>query len=160
VQTRFALSSSSVFSRTDTSTDSERFYNSVLELFDDIEEREEVEELLVWWNRCGLLTRVPVITTDSETGIMQANLSELLLSVSSTCQRQCTRQNQGEAGSYPSSYGRGSGQYKLCAGHGSLTKGWRNVYYMYFCTAIAETSPLYDAHERTTSDLLAPDPRT
>jgi hypothetical protein len=44
-----------VFSRTDTSTDSERFYNSVLELFDDIEEREEVDELLVWWNRCEFL---------------------------------------------------------------------------------------------------------
>jgi hypothetical protein len=56
LQTRFSLSSSSVFSRTDTSTDSERFYNSVLELFDDIEEREEVEELLVWWNRCALPT--------------------------------------------------------------------------------------------------------
>jgi hypothetical protein len=54
-QARFALSSSSVFSRTDTQTDSERFYNSVLELFEDIEEREEVEDLLVWWNRYGLL---------------------------------------------------------------------------------------------------------
>ena len=58
LQTRFALSSSSVFSRTDTSTDSERFYNSVLELFDDVEEREEVDELLVWWNRCEFLIRM------------------------------------------------------------------------------------------------------
>jgi hypothetical protein len=32
-------------------TDSERFYNSVLELFDDIDEKEEVDDLLVWWNR-------------------------------------------------------------------------------------------------------------
>jgi hypothetical protein len=50
-QTRFALSSASVFSRTDTVTDSERFYHSVLEYFEDDDERQEVEELLVWWNR-------------------------------------------------------------------------------------------------------------
>jgi hypothetical protein len=40
-----------VFSRTDSVTDSERFYNSILELFDDVDEREEVDDLLVWWNR-------------------------------------------------------------------------------------------------------------
>lgn len=48
---RFSLSSSPVFSRTDTTTDSERFYNSVVELFGDPEETEEVNELLTWWNR-------------------------------------------------------------------------------------------------------------
>jgi hypothetical protein len=51
LQVRFALSSSPVFSRTDTVTDSERFYTSVLDLFDDIDEKEEVNELLIWWNR-------------------------------------------------------------------------------------------------------------
>jgi hypothetical protein len=40
-----------VFSRSDTATDSERFYDSVLDLFEDIEEREEVEDLMIWWNR-------------------------------------------------------------------------------------------------------------
>ena len=50
-QTRFALSSSAVFSRTDTVTDSERFYNSILEYFEDIDEQDEVRELLIWWNR-------------------------------------------------------------------------------------------------------------
>src|SRR5262245_25378144 len=50
-QVRFALCSSSVFSRTDTVTDSERFYNTILDLFDDTEEQEEVKDLLVWWNR-------------------------------------------------------------------------------------------------------------
>ncbi|KAI0055415.1 hypothetical protein BV25DRAFT_1815634 [Artomyces pyxidatus] len=50
-QVRFALSSSSIFSRTDTVTDSERFYNSVLELFEDPDEQNEVDDLLVWWNR-------------------------------------------------------------------------------------------------------------
>jgi hypothetical protein len=40
-----------VFSRTDTVTDSERFYNSVLELLEDDDEKEEVQELMIWWNR-------------------------------------------------------------------------------------------------------------
>jgi hypothetical protein len=51
VQARFALSSSPVFSRTDTATDSERFYNSVLDLLYDVDEQEEVNELIMWWNR-------------------------------------------------------------------------------------------------------------
>jgi hypothetical protein len=51
LQTRFALSSSSVFSRTDIITDSERFYNSILDLLGDVDERQEVEDLLKWWNR-------------------------------------------------------------------------------------------------------------
>jgi hypothetical protein len=50
-QVRFALSSSPIFSRTDLITDSERFYNSVLDLFEDIDEKAEVDELLTWWNR-------------------------------------------------------------------------------------------------------------
>ncbi|KIM86989.1 hypothetical protein PILCRDRAFT_4229 [Piloderma croceum F 1598] len=44
-------SSASVFSRSDTVTDSERFYHSVVEYFEDVDEQEEVKELLVWWNR-------------------------------------------------------------------------------------------------------------
>jgi hypothetical protein len=43
--------SAQVFSRTDLVTDSERFYNSILELLIDLEEQEEVEQLLLWWNR-------------------------------------------------------------------------------------------------------------
>ncbi|KAG1781183.1 hypothetical protein EV702DRAFT_962815 [Suillus placidus] len=50
-QVRFALSSSSVFSRTDTATDSETFYHSLLDLLEDADESKEVDELLVWWNR-------------------------------------------------------------------------------------------------------------
>ncbi|THH09854.1 hypothetical protein EW146_g8559 [Bondarzewia mesenterica] len=46
-QVWFALSSLAVFSRTDTVTDSEHFYNSVLDLFDDAKERKEVEALVV-----------------------------------------------------------------------------------------------------------------
>ncbi|KAH7918541.1 hypothetical protein BV22DRAFT_1108331 [Leucogyrophana mollusca] len=47
----FALSSLPVFSRTDTVTDSERFYNTLQDLLEDPEEKEEVDQLLVWWNR-------------------------------------------------------------------------------------------------------------
>jgi len=50
-QVRFALSSSPVFSRSDLATDSERFYNSILDLFDDPDEKREVSDLVVWWNR-------------------------------------------------------------------------------------------------------------
>lgn len=55
MQVRFALSSSPVFSRSDLVTDSERFYNTVLDLFEDIEERAEVNDLITWWNRCVTL---------------------------------------------------------------------------------------------------------
>ena len=45
------LSSSAVFSRTDITTDTETFYNSVMDYFEDPDEEEGVQELLVWWNR-------------------------------------------------------------------------------------------------------------
>ncbi|KAH6879661.1 hypothetical protein BKA70DRAFT_1239253 [Coprinopsis sp. MPI-PUGE-AT-0042] len=49
-QVRFALSSTTIFSRTDEEMDSETFYNSLLEFLKDPEEQEEAEELLDWWN--------------------------------------------------------------------------------------------------------------
>ena len=51
VKTRFALTSAQVFSCTNHVTDSERFYNSILELLDDPDEKDEVDQLLTWWNR-------------------------------------------------------------------------------------------------------------
>ncbi|KIK32958.1 hypothetical protein CY34DRAFT_18689 [Suillus luteus UH-Slu-Lm8-n1] len=50
-QVQFALSSSSVFSWTDTTTDSETFYHSLLDLFEDPDESKEVDDLLTLWNR-------------------------------------------------------------------------------------------------------------
>jgi hypothetical protein len=37
--------------RSDTVTDSERFYTSILDLLEDPEENVEVNDLLLWWNR-------------------------------------------------------------------------------------------------------------
>lgn len=51
VQVRFGLCSTTTFSRTDSVTDSETFYNSLLDLLEDVEEKKEVQELLDWWNR-------------------------------------------------------------------------------------------------------------
>ncbi|KAF8221164.1 hypothetical protein L208DRAFT_1329803, partial [Tricholoma matsutake] len=49
-QLRFALSSSSVFCQSDTMMDSKQFYESVLDFLDDPEEKDEVDDLLNWWN--------------------------------------------------------------------------------------------------------------
>lgn len=51
MQARFALSSAAVFTRTDVTTDSERFYSSILDLLEDPDETKEVDDLLAWWNR-------------------------------------------------------------------------------------------------------------
>ncbi|KAF9236552.1 hypothetical protein BU15DRAFT_89082 [Melanogaster broomeanus] len=40
-----------VFLCTDLITDSEHFYNSVLELLEDHDEKDEVDHLMTWWNR-------------------------------------------------------------------------------------------------------------
>jgi hypothetical protein len=40
-----------VFSWTDTVTDSERFYTSILDVLEDPEEIKEVNDLLIWWNQ-------------------------------------------------------------------------------------------------------------
>ncbi|OJA21325.1 hypothetical protein AZE42_13453 [Rhizopogon vesiculosus] len=50
-QVRFSLSSSSVFSRTDMVTDSENFYQTILDLLEDPDEIEEVADLMTWWSR-------------------------------------------------------------------------------------------------------------
>ncbi|KAG1788774.1 uncharacterized protein HD556DRAFT_1433969 [Suillus plorans] len=49
MQVRFSLSSSSVFSRTNTVTDSENFYHSILDLLEDPYKSEEVGDLMMWW---------------------------------------------------------------------------------------------------------------
>ena len=62
MQVRFALCSSSTFSRTDLVTDSETFYKSVLGLLEDGEEKSEVDALLSWWNRYVLLIASWILT--------------------------------------------------------------------------------------------------
>ena len=41
-----------VFSCTDLVMDSEHFYNSILKLLNDQDEKSEVDQLMVWWNQC------------------------------------------------------------------------------------------------------------
>ncbi|KIM55229.1 hypothetical protein SCLCIDRAFT_48509, partial [Scleroderma citrinum Foug A] len=36
---------------TDLVTDLEHFYTSIIDLLDDPDEKDEVEQLLMWWNR-------------------------------------------------------------------------------------------------------------
>ncbi|KAG1759542.1 hypothetical protein EDD22DRAFT_755191, partial [Suillus occidentalis] len=48
---QFAISSSSIFSRTDTVTDSENFYHSILDLLEDPDETKEVVDLMTWWTQ-------------------------------------------------------------------------------------------------------------
>jgi Family of unknown function (DUF6698) len=63
-QVRFALTSSPVFSKGDKVTDSERFYNSVLDLFNDPDEKAEVDEILTWWNQCeNFILCISVLTS-------------------------------------------------------------------------------------------------
>ena len=47
--------STQTFSRSDLATDSEQFYNSILELLEDPDEKDEVDQLMGWWNRCVVL---------------------------------------------------------------------------------------------------------
>lgn len=46
------MSSAPTFSRIDCVTDSEYFYNLIIELLEDPEENEEVTDLIKWWNMC------------------------------------------------------------------------------------------------------------
>ena len=55
-QARFALTSTQIFSRTDLTTDSEQFYNTILELLEDSDEKNEVDQLMGWWNRYVLIS--------------------------------------------------------------------------------------------------------
>ncbi|KIM57880.1 hypothetical protein SCLCIDRAFT_129522, partial [Scleroderma citrinum Foug A] len=51
MQAHFALTSTQVFSCTDHVTDSKCFYNTILKLLEDPEEKDEVNQLMTWWNQ-------------------------------------------------------------------------------------------------------------
>ncbi|KAJ3529028.1 hypothetical protein NMY22_g9167 [Coprinellus aureogranulatus] len=79
-QIRFALSSAGIFCRTDKETDSETFYTSLLELFEDPEEQDEVKDLLTWWNKQifpSFSTFRRVIPADSVLSKMKARRAAL-----------------------------------------------------------------------------------
>ncbi|TEB38826.1 hypothetical protein FA13DRAFT_1785110 [Coprinellus micaceus] len=69
-QVRFALCSSPVFSRTDTVTDSEFFYNLVIDLLEDEGEHAEVADLMKWWNRQVFPTHVNHARTVHEDSVI------------------------------------------------------------------------------------------
>jgi hypothetical protein len=56
---------SPVFSRTDTTTNSKWFYITVLDLLEDIEEQEEVNKLLMWWNRYEMTSTLFLLLTNT-----------------------------------------------------------------------------------------------
>ncbi|EGO04387.1 hypothetical protein SERLA73DRAFT_148918 [Serpula lacrymans var. lacrymans S7.3] len=64
-QVWFALSAQSMFLRSHTVTDLEGFYNSILDLLKDLDEIEEVNALLAWWNWRKI---IPAIDTPWQTG--------------------------------------------------------------------------------------------
>ena len=55
LQACYALTSAQVFSCTDLITDLECFYTSILNLLGDPDEKDEVDHLLMWWNRYEVL---------------------------------------------------------------------------------------------------------
>ncbi|KIM50704.1 hypothetical protein SCLCIDRAFT_34060 [Scleroderma citrinum Foug A] len=64
-QVRFSLTSAQVFSQMDLVTDSKCFYNSIDELLNDPEEKDEVNQLLTWWNRYGPISVVTPLTSST-----------------------------------------------------------------------------------------------
>lgn len=86
----------SVFCRTDTATDSERFYTSVLEFLEHPEEREDVNELIDWWN-----LYVQVRPLDNHMMLIwcpQSNISELHETRPGYLEAKRSRQTSGEEG--------------------------------------------------------------
>jgi hypothetical protein len=67
-----------VFSRTDVATNSEGFYNSILDLLYDEDEQEESKDLLAWWNRyisascCGTMLMIIHSQADISTSFVVA----------------------------------------------------------------------------------------
>ncbi|KAG1827667.1 hypothetical protein EV424DRAFT_1471490 [Suillus variegatus] len=51
MQVRFSISLLSMFSCTNTVTNSENFYHSILDLLEDPDESKEVTDLMTWWTQ-------------------------------------------------------------------------------------------------------------
>ncbi|KAF7972040.1 hypothetical protein HWV62_19169 [Athelia sp. TMB] len=66
-QVQFALSSHSVFSRSNCVTDTEQSYNTCMDLFLDKDDLAEINMLLLWWNRAALLAAA-TFNTSSNSG--------------------------------------------------------------------------------------------
>jgi hypothetical protein len=76
----------------DTAMDSKRFYNSILDLFNDTDEQDEVNDLIAWWNRyLWLLFQL------TGAHILQANLSHVFICTARRLQKQCACEDQRKA---------------------------------------------------------------
>ncbi|KJA13154.1 hypothetical protein HYPSUDRAFT_151877, partial [Hypholoma sublateritium FD-334 SS-4] len=70
VQARFALLSSAVFSRSNTVTDSEIFYNCVIDRLEAPDNIREVDCLLAWWNRLIFPDHTPISRLISKNSVL------------------------------------------------------------------------------------------
>jgi hypothetical protein len=66
-----------VFSRTDLVTDSEYFYNLIIDVLEDPEEHVETTELVKWWNQYVVL-EPPIASVLRPSFIFQTDLPNLL----------------------------------------------------------------------------------
>ena len=77
----------------DLTTNSEHFYNSILKLLNNLEERDEVDQLMVWWNRYALPPFSAAMSTDdsnSQVFLLYASV-ECLPSKNSALSRICQK---------------------------------------------------------------------
>jgi hypothetical protein len=67
-------------------TNSERFYNTVLDLLEDVDEMEEVAELMTWWNRYASPTSFQCSTFTLR---FQSDLSQLFFWGTASLEEHC-----------------------------------------------------------------------
>ncbi|KJA19648.1 hypothetical protein HYPSUDRAFT_143474 [Hypholoma sublateritium FD-334 SS-4] len=67
---RFALSSSAVFSQSNTITESELFYNCMIDHLEDPNNVREVDHLLAWWDRLMFPKHAPTSSLASKNSVL------------------------------------------------------------------------------------------
>ncbi|KZP03248.1 hypothetical protein FIBSPDRAFT_727103 [Athelia psychrophila] len=77
---RFSLSSQTTFARSNCITDSERFYNTIMDLFLDVRELGEINELTAWWNAqvfAGAMSQDDSIADDAPLAVIRKRRDNL-----------------------------------------------------------------------------------
>jgi len=75
LQVQFALSSSSVFSKSDLATNSKHFYHSILEVLEDEEEQKDWKALRQWWKKWALLFSPKIGLTNLFSQVFPSSIS-------------------------------------------------------------------------------------